>query len=90
MEDTATAEIARSQVWQWVHSPKGSLSDGRELTLDLVRTWMTEEMDKIEEAVGAEAFRAGRFEQAASLFEKLVSEEAFVDFLTWIAYDHLD
>ncbi|MGH9060960.1 MAG: malate synthase A, partial [Acidimicrobiales bacterium] len=60
MEDAATAEIARSQVWQWVHNGV-ALPDGRPITADLVRRVADEELERIEAAVGEEAFAAGRF-----------------------------
>lgn len=89
MEDTATAEISRSQIWQWVHSKSARLDDGRPVTLDLIREWTPEELEKIRKAVGDDAYGAGEFSRAMSLFDKLVAEEEYVDFLTSIAYDQL-
>jgi malate synthase len=88
MEDAATAEIARSQVWQWVHHGT-RLDDGRAVTADLVRRVRDEELVRLREALGAEAFGAGRFTEAADLLERLVLAEPFVEFLTLPAYEHL-
>ena len=90
MEDTATAEIARSQLWQWVHNPNAALDDGRPVTLDLIETWTQEEMKKIADALGDEAMKAGEFTRARELFQRLVTDADFVEFLTLIAYDELD
>jgi len=90
MEDTATAEISRAQLWQWVHHSSAALDDGRPITLELVRGLIPEEMDKIKELVGPDMFANGKFDLARDLFEQLVSEDEFTDFLTLIAYDYLD
>ncbi len=89
MEDTATAEIARAQVWQWIHHPTAALSDGRKITSDLCHSMIPEELDKIKAMYGAELFAAGKFELASELFETLIKADNFIDFLTLIAYDHL-
>ncbi len=90
MEDTATAEISRAQVWQWLQSPLGRLGDGRRISPDMVHNLVAEEMTRIEELWGAELFRAGKFEQARSIFENLVMSETFTQFLTLAAYPKLD
>ncbi len=82
MEDAATAEISRSQVWQWIRSPKGVLDDGREVTADLVRTLIVEEQARIK-ATGA----VGEFDRAAQIFEKMSTDEAFAEFLTLPLYE---
>ena len=64
MEDAATAEISRAQIWQWVHQPNGVLSDGRKITPDLVRRLFQEQMDKLQEKLGAEAFAQRQFRPA--------------------------
>ena len=89
MEDTATAEIARSQVWQWIRH-RVPLKDGPVVTPDLVRKFEDEELAKIREAIGPEAFRKGRFEEAREIFEKVALDAGFVVFLTLVAYDFLD
>jgi malate synthase len=90
MEDTATAEISRAQVWQWVHSERAVLLDGRDISTGLVREMISEECDKIRQLVGKDQFDAGRYDLAARLFDELVTEDEFTDFLTLKAYDHLD
>jgi malate synthase len=90
MEDAATAEISRTQVWQWLHHPKGILADGRNVTPELFREVMAEEMDKIKASVGDEPFAAGRYALAAQLFDDIISNDTLEEFLTLRAYDHLD
>jgi malate synthase len=90
MEDTATAEISRAQVWQWINHPTASLVDGRLITADLVRALIPQELARIEELVGREQYAAGKFEIAADLFERLVTSGDFTGFLTLLAYDYLD
>jgi malate synthase len=79
MEDAATAEISRSQVWQWIRSPKGVLDDGRKVTLEMFRAILEEER-----AAGGPG---SRFDEAAGLLDRLVSDDEFCDFLTEPAYD---
>lgn len=90
MEDAATAEISRTQVWQWVHHPKGVLADGRDVTPALFRQAMAEEIDKIKTAVGAEAFERNNYALAANMFEEIITGDTLEEFLTLRAYDHLD
>lgn len=89
MEDTATAEISRAQIWQWIHHPTASLTDGREITVDLYRSLVPEELEKIKDFFGAELFAQGKFDLARQLLDQLVTEDDFTDFLTLIAYEHL-
>ena len=86
MEDTATAEISRAQVWQWLHQPGTALADGREVTMALYRQIFDEELARLREWHGAEAFEAGHFDLAARLFDELATGEAFEEFLTLKAY----
>ncbi|MBI2773598.1 MAG: malate synthase A, partial [Chloroflexi bacterium] len=88
-EDAATAEISRSQVWQWIQHG-GSLAGGPRITADLVRTVEREELAKIRAAVGDAAFAKGRYDEAAELFEQVALSKDFVEFLTLPGYDHLD
>ena len=88
MEDAATAEISRSQVWQWVNHADAKLADGRDITADMVKGMLAEEVLKIEELVGRERFANGKFTQAAEIMENLVIGE-YVDFLTLPAYELL-
>jgi len=90
MEDAATAEISRTQVWQWVHHPKGELENGPKVTLQQVRKVMDEELEKIRTAVGAKAYEEGNFEKARGLFEEIVANPELEEFLTLRAYEHLE
>jgi len=88
MEDAATAEISRAQVWQWVrHNQK--LDDGRAITKDLVRQIVREENDKVKAQIGEEAYAKGRYEDAAQLMIDLVEQPQFYEFLTLPAYDRI-
>jgi malate synthase len=89
MEDAATAEISRSQVWQWIRSPKGTLDDGRKVTKELVAACLPEEMAKIRELLGT-AYADGKYDDAAQIFADLVNRDTFVEFLTLPAYERLD
>jgi malate synthase len=89
MEDAATAEISRAQVWQWLHHG-AALEDGRRVTAELVSTLIDDEMRKIEAEIGSDRFRAGRFEDARSLFERISTATALETFLTIPAYELLD
>jgi len=90
MEDAATAEISRAQVWQWIRHPKGVLDDGRKVTLELVETLLQEELAKIREQIGEETFQTGRYELAAQLFMEWTRQDELIDFLTLPAYQYLD
>ena len=90
MEDAATAEISRSQVWQWMRSPKGVLADGRKVTRELFHALLEDELGKIPSLVGAEAYAAGRYEEGAKLFEDLSVSDDYVEFLTLPAYGLID
>ena len=88
MEDAATAEISRAQVWQWVrHDQK--LEDGRPITRELVRQIVREENDKVKAQVGEEAYGRARYEDAAQLMIDLVEQPRFYEFLTLPAYDRI-
>ncbi len=89
MEDAATAEISRSQVWQWMRSPKGRLDDGRKITKDMVAAMIPEELRKIRELLGT-AFGAGQYDDAAKIFADLVDNDTFTEFLTLPAYERID
>ena len=89
MEDAATAEICRAQIWQWVrHAAK--LDNGGAVTAALVQRALHEQMDKLRSAVGIAAFEEGRFHAAAVLFDRLLAAKEFPPFLTLPAYDELD
>ena len=84
MEDAATAEISRSQVWQWIRSPKGKLEDGTKVTAELVRKLIPEELAKVKET-GA----VGHFDRAAEIFEQMSTSEDFAEFLTLPLYEEI-
>ncbi len=84
MEDAATAEISRSQVWQWIRTPKGLLGDGRKVTADMVRSFVPEELAKIK-AGGFE----GKFDRAAEIFTQMSTQDAFEEFLTLPLYEEI-
>jgi len=88
MEDAATAEISRTQVWQWVHHA-ATLADGRIVDMELVHTTLGEELDKLRADLGAEAYADGHFDQAATLFTRLIEASDLAEFLTLEAYPSL-
>jgi malate synthase len=89
MEDAATAEISRAQVWQWLHL-KARLDDGREVTPDMFRTALKGEMKRVKGEVGAKAFEGGRFPEAIKLFSDMSLADEFEEFLTIPAYRLID
>ncbi|RSK24296.1 malate synthase A [Hymenobacter metallilatus] len=90
MEDAATAEISRAQVWQWLHTPGTTLADGRPVTVELYRSLVPEVLAHIKAQVGPEPYEAGRYLEAARLFDRMVMSEQFVEFLTVPAYEQLN
>ncbi len=89
MEDAATAEISRSQIWQWMRSDQGVLTDGRKVTVELFRQLLGEELPKARTYLGDEAWHAGKYEEAARLFDE-ISTGDYVEFLTLPAYARID
>jgi malate synthase len=89
MEDAATAEISRSQIWQWIHHGV-ELDDGRTVTAELVRQVLDEETAKIREQVGAEVWQAGRPDDTREIFELVALSPELLEFLTIPAYEYLD
>ena len=87
MEDAATAEISRSQVWQWLHNDV-TLAEGPLVTRELVERYITEELAKIEQAYG-DAYDAGQFEVAAALFREVALADDYAEFLTLPAYERM-
>ncbi|MBV9573965.1 MAG: malate synthase A [Acidobacteriales bacterium] len=79
MEDAATAEISRAQVWQWVHHA-AKLSDGRQVTPEMVRAVISEQKNKL---------KGARMAEAAELYERMITSPDFAEFLTLVAYDYL-
>jgi malate synthase len=89
MEDAATAEISRSQVWQWIHHGV-SLAEGPRVTAEVVRDIEREELEKIKTAVGADSFAKGRYEDAREIFDGVALSKDFREFLTIPAYERID
>ena len=90
MEDAATAEIARAQIWQWIRHPQGVLTDGRRVTYALYEQVRDEELEKIKDEVGEEAFSGGHYREAAGLLDQITGEDYCMDFLTLVAYEAID
>ena len=90
MEDAATAEISRAQVWQWVHHETGVLDEGRNVTYELFKTLLGEELENIRENVGDEYFEIGNYEHAAELMDQITAEDNFAPFLTSVAYQDVN
>jgi len=86
MEDAATAEISRSQVWQWIRSPKGVLADGRKVTAELVRALMVEELAKVKAVVAAQT---ASYDRAAEIFAEMATATYFAEFLTLPLYEEI-
>jgi malate synthase len=87
MEDAATAEISRSQIWQWLHNDI-ALADGQTVTRELVEQIIAEELGKIRAQLGA-AYDESQYEQARSLFTEVALADEYVEFLTWPAYERM-
>jgi malate synthase len=85
MEDAATAEISRSQVWQWIRSTKGKLDDGRKVTAEMVKAMIPEELAKVKTVVGD----GPTYDRAANIFEAMSTSESFAEFLTLPLYEEI-
>lgn len=88
MEDAATAEISRSQIWQWIRSDKGVLDDGRKVTATLFSQLVAEELPKVRSTLGEAAWQAGKYAEGAALFEQITLGD-YVEFLTLPAYEQI-
>lgn len=88
MEDAATAEISRTQIWQWLKN-EAKLDDERMLLPEMILDWQVEELQKIKEYVGEERFASGKFELATEIFNGIVLNDRFVEFLTLEAYQFI-
>ncbi len=89
MEDTATAEISRAQIWQWLHHPV-ALEDGRRVTSELYRQFLLEESNRVKGLSGEQDYGSGTAQTAEAIFDRLATYPDFIPFLTTIAYDYLD
>jgi len=90
MEDAATAEISRSQLWQWLHHGNARLDDGREITADLYEQLFGEVLDRLREELGDSRFREGNFALAGELIKGIAKKSEFTEFMTTVGYEYLD
>jgi malate synthase len=86
MEDAATAEISRAQLWQWMHHPKGVLDDGRKVSVELFQHLLGEEMARLRAGEGEPRYTPENLERGAALFARLSTDEQLADFLTLPGY----
>ncbi|MDH4015419.1 MAG: malate synthase, partial [Chromatiales bacterium] len=89
MEDAATAEISRAQIWQWLRHPAGVLNDGRRITVELFDGLMSEEMEALAEQLGQDVFAAGKYEEARDLMREITVADEFVEFITLPGYERI-
>jgi len=89
MEDAATAEISRAQVWQWIHHARGVLQDGRKVDVPLFRELLTGVMADLRAGKGEGRYEPERLELAGRIFDELSTSDEFADFLTSVAYQYL-
>ena len=88
MEDAATAEISRAQLWQWMKH-EATLNNGTKITEEIFTLWLTEEMNVIKGEVGDNRFENGKFIEASSLFSEMIQKNDFDEFLTIPAYQYI-
>lgn len=89
MEDAATAEISRTQLWHWLDK-EVALENGEKCSIALYQKYITEELVNIKEYVGKERFENGKFDLATTLFTEMIVNKELDEFLTLKAYQHLD
>jgi malate synthase len=89
MEDAATVEISRAQIWEWIHHAQGILQDGRRVTIELYHELAKDELEKIRAAVGEQQFASRKFQTAAEILDGIITDDQFVEFLTLPAYKYL-
>lgn len=89
MEDAATAEISRAQIWQWINHPSAALEDGRKISVELYREMVPEELEKIKMFFGEKLYAERKFDVASEIMETLSCQPQFTDFLTLLAYKYL-
>jgi malate synthase len=89
MEDAATAEIARTQIWQWIHHPAGRLADGRKVTVELFRSLLQGESERLAAQGGADPHAQRHYREAARILDEMTSAPLCAEFLTVLAYPHL-
>ena len=88
MEDTATVEICRAQIWQWIHH-SAKLVEGPTITRKLFRSMLREEKRRVTEEIGLRAYHTSNYKGAEELLERLTTSDSFPEFMTLMAYDHL-
>jgi malate synthase len=89
MEDAATAEISRAQLWQWAHHG-GRMTDGVTLDVPIVLSTLPVVLERMQQELGKDRFAAGKFAEAAELFEQMIAAKQMPEFLTSVAYDSID
>nr|WP_243648643.1 malate synthase A [Hazenella coriacea] len=89
MEDAATAEISRAQVWQWIRHPKGVLDDGRKVTMQLFHEVLEDEMNVLQKKLGSQRFEQEKYPEARQLFIDLTENDEYIEFLTIPGYQYL-
>ncbi|PCH93992.1 MAG: malate synthase A [Bacteroidetes bacterium] len=90
MEDAATAEISRAQIWQWIRNDNAILKDGTPITAELYKSLLPVQLAHIRKMVGNEQYENGKYELAADLFNDLVTDDNFAEFLTLPAYKYIN
>jgi malate synthase len=90
MINAATMEISRAQLWQWIHHETGILEDGTNITFELFRSLVDEELDEIRDSEGDAAFDAGHYREAAEFLDEISRAPDLVDFATVEAYRKLE
>lgn len=90
MEDAATAEISRAQIWQWIRHPAGRFADGTKITAELVERVLRQELADLRASLGEDAYAQSKFDAAGELFLSISTAPEFVEFLTLPAYEQLD
>lgn len=89
MEDAATAEISRAQVWQWIRHPQGIVNDGRKITMELVEQFIEYELDQLTKRASQETYSNRYVVEAAQIFKNLMRKDTFEEFLTIPAYQKI-
>ncbi|WP_052761194.1 malate synthase [Sedimenticola thiotaurini] len=89
LEDAASAEIARAQIWQWIQHPRGILEDGQEITIELFQQKLSQELERVRQEIGEPALTTDHYSTAAELLGELVDTNHFIEFLTLPAYHKL-
>jgi malate synthase len=89
MEDAATAEIARAQVWQWIRYPKGKIDNGKKISIEMFREALARQLLNIREELGDQVYESRHFQAAGELLDRLITGKHLPAFLTLEAYGQL-